>query len=1334
MNLIGKPQSKQIISTNSNKLRNVWYLNINSNTGTAIGKCGSKGSNLTDLDITAGFITASQNLSQEMVSSEEVSKYNFENIKGGSKRLILYTTWGKEVSQGPECPFIPTITSMLQVSGPEMEEKVYNNILQFLKAINDEIVYRFMLGELSQERTIDPIIHIDILKTVLARFDDRKKLIGDESKNLERMVKDSLDFIFNNDLEILDWFLSRIPPESTCIQEKYIERMNYLKNSIKEETNNFLNAERKLSKIRKVKIYGDDNSFSYLKDKFRSFQDKQESYFENKRALSMTLENCLLILENLLSKLKDYQVNENVKKLKEISQLLPKLDELDKFLTKISDDLTNKKSSSRLKGLENKLQFNEKDVNRILVKNRIISKENSKNSYQKITLLKQNLQTFISISKNLAKFNQKNRLENLKGMYCYFHQEEIITDQLKDGEIGDKLSKIIKEASNESNTEGGSEPVISSPHYRKTVQDLISEMRTNLVVRVIDSLFVKIFREYQNFKYIIAYPEDFKPLIINETIEHISKFIKKIQDFSFPVVLQKILKKIKAENLIEKYSLKLLNSYLSNYLYESFLENPFIIEDKFPVIALDSYSLKFCSEIIKNTGLNEKIYSIIAQIKLPQRYKESFIQILDSSGLTKEKVALELKNSSDIFKEWMNNFEDLMEKYEVKDFYDIKPRDLLSFCDNYLEEIKDTDKKNIEKGKLFIKEKIFQNLSKDSEEWKNLGELYSNYQELNRILNEFEKIREASKKIFNKGIYQKLVSMVKALIYEKLKKDKSKIGKFIQDISNLVDETKTNKFENLISKVENIKELVKDDRKLSQFENQLKSLVKYEKFESFYQTLESLDNQFLKLKKYTHFRGILKTIVSPKPIVKESSIENKHESYYLILEALIETYSSIYEDYFGSFSFKDIKKLISTELKLTINPGKFFNKKVNRTRFMLNLQIGINFFNDLFKTIHEYEHKFDFVDFYSLFNYLKDYKQEKNFESTELMVGGFQTKKDLNGFFDFIIRKFKEKLMISKLKKQLREIYQKTEDYLKSNKSNVPKFPTELSIINIELIKALKQILKNVDKRTKKYYLHEKHPEKSHPSREYQFEDYSKKDLRNAEEIIDEIEEHLKDDFDYLLKKFSPEERSFMSREELLNLLKNNMKEAFRDLVEKYDLKEYDFRDINKIRIKSILNLREYSLPLDIRIDLIQEGRYNKKTVKTLTKSANKVSNLFRMNINNALAKDPNYKKVLNRKVKKIEGNGVILPMSLQVPPEIKKKNLKKIFGTNSYWVKNNPHKLLGYKLDVQATDRDTYEKVMIKQIRKEINHELNPVISILNRYSQEIHTGFSKVYDKIFE
>ena len=84
--------------TRSNEIRNLWYLNINSESGTAIGKCGSRNSSLSDIDIVAGFITASQQLSHEMVTSDEVSKYGSENIKGGGKRFSFPTTWGNEIT------------------------------------------------------------------------------------------------------------------------------------------------------------------------------------------------------------------------------------------------------------------------------------------------------------------------------------------------------------------------------------------------------------------------------------------------------------------------------------------------------------------------------------------------------------------------------------------------------------------------------------------------------------------------------------------------------------------------------------------------------------------------------------------------------------------------------------------------------------------------------------------------------------------------------------------------------------------------------------------------------------------------------------------------------------------------------------------------------------------------------------------------------------------------------------------------------------------------------------------------------------------------------------
>ena len=69
----------------SEDLRSIWYLNVNSISGTAIGKCGSRGSNLTDLDITGG-----NSGSATLNSKGEFSGIAFDgNIEGVASDLVF---------------------------------------------------------------------------------------------------------------------------------------------------------------------------------------------------------------------------------------------------------------------------------------------------------------------------------------------------------------------------------------------------------------------------------------------------------------------------------------------------------------------------------------------------------------------------------------------------------------------------------------------------------------------------------------------------------------------------------------------------------------------------------------------------------------------------------------------------------------------------------------------------------------------------------------------------------------------------------------------------------------------------------------------------------------------------------------------------------------------------------------------------------------------------------------------------------------------------------------------------------------------------------------------
>ena len=76
-------------------------------------------------------------------------------------------------------------------------------------------------------------------------------------------------------------------------------------------------------------------------------------------------------------------------------------------------------------------------------------------------------------------------------------------------------------------------------------------------------------------------------------------------------------------------------------------------------MALDSYSLKFCSELLNDAGLNKEIYKEIEKMKFSQNFKESFIQILDNFVLTRDNAIQELKNSHELFNSWLKKIDTL---------------------------------------------------------------------------------------------------------------------------------------------------------------------------------------------------------------------------------------------------------------------------------------------------------------------------------------------------------------------------------------------------------------------------------------------------------------------------------------------------------------------------------------------------------------------------------------------------------------------------------------------------------------------------------------------------
>ncbi len=1311
-------------------IRSLWYLNINSTNGVAIGKCGNKGSNLTDLDITAGLITASQQLNNEMVNNEETSKYHIEEIKGGSKRITLYSTWANEISKHDKTLEIPIVTSMLQISSPEMQETDYSKLLLFLRDLNDQIIYRFILRELVQERTIDPIIHIDILNHLVKKYNvDQKGILGSTSKNLEQLIEHVLTNIFEKNKNILKILLSRVPLQSTFFQQEYIKSIQGLKKFLKNQITEFLIIETFLTYIREEKIYAEKNSFKNIRNHYNEYLDKQETYFQNKTALNNALERSILILENLTPQFDKLAYKDNVKDFYEIKKALLEIPNIEQFLKEIYLDFKKNTSAQKFNIIKEKSNYKELDVNKDLVKENIVSKEDSKESYKKLKILKENLQAIVFLTEKLFKADTTSLLDKLKNKF-----EKVINQNPKFENKSNQVESYYKIKNtlvryNEYNQ--SLRKILTGNNYREKVSQMMKKSRSNLLTKLLDALFSEIFHSYSHFKYVIAYPGDFKKFIIEKLIQHLNQFLKNIQNFGFANILNEILRIINPNNLIKYYSTCLLRSFLANFLLENFRDHPFAITDINPVLAFDTYSLKFCAEIIKNSGLNEDIYNVIDQIKLPEDYKESFVQIMDSTGLTTEDIINELNNSRKIFNSWVNHIDDLMNSLK-KVKKNITPNMLIDYCYEFIEENKNKADEYIEKGIYFIKDNILKNTKKGSIEQRNeLIEIYNNEIEIQELKNKLQKIENDTTKIFGgKHPYNKLISKVNSLLANQLNQDKEIISDIINSLDYLVDTQKVENVKFVLNKIDNFRKLFENSNEVKKLEENLSNVFEYERFKELYIKLDALNNKFLKLEQYSHIKGLLKTASSQEPIFGKSKIECKYKAYNLLLEALVETYSVIYEDFFGKFSFEDTKGLFFSDVKVTINLGKIFNYQYNIVKKAFQFKTGLDRLKDVFENIEKYSNKFDYIDLNYAMNYLRKFKKHNEYIGSELIEYLYK-KENLKKFFDYIINYFSKKSKIKDLQESIKILYTNTLKYIKGS-GKVPFFPKDLRVLKDEQLLILHGILENVQKSDKSFYIKGNHPDKNHPSNKYNLNNLSEKKIEKLIENINEIESFFRKDISFLFKKLSYEAENLRPLEEIIDEVHDELKESIKQEVEKYSLSEYDFKDINKIRIMALLNRTEYELPLDIKLYLINQGRYNRATIENLIKASTKISELFKLIINRAVLKDPVLKALLNIQLKFEENGTAILPYKLTITSEITTQNKFAIFGKNSLW--ENQHYLKGFKLSEEESHKKTYEQVLKTKVNLKISEELKPLMNILNKYSREIHTGFNKVYKKLFE
>ena len=1313
--------------------------------GIAIGKCGNRGSKLTDLDIIAGYVTASQNLSQEMVTSDETSKFDIENLKGGSKRLIVYSTWGNEVStlkENTDLPEIPVITSMLQISGPEMEDISYNKILQFIQRLNDEIIFRYMHGELTPERTIDPIIYWDILDHITHElYENNKNPFGESNKTLEDLVKQSLKKIFQEDKGILKKLLSKMPLRSTCNQEKYNENVEKTKKFIQEELREFLEFERDLTHIRKKIIYEENDSFLNIRKHAREYQNKKEARFQNKRALSVGIEKIKLKINNLISGINTVQKNKLFKAFIKLKKTLPNLDEIEEFLIEINQQFSEDKNSQILNKLNSLANFNEKEINRNLIEVNKIEKSEAKESFLNLSEMKKTLKSIISLIKKLAidgksEYSDKLRKEFEKSMTKNIklnnsHKSALLNSMKGTNDSESEMQTVLKlnleymELNNERN--------VVLKDYRKYVNKRINQIRGNLIAQIIDSVFKEIFQSYRNFKYVLTYSGDIKALIIRKIANQINLFLHEILKFSFASLLDRCLKKVKTGNLKKYYTVILLRNFIDNYLYENFIENPFAIKKKTPVIALDSYSISFISEIVQEAGLDSEIYEIITELRIPDNYKEKFIQILDSTNNRPNIIISKLKDSVEILDNWLKKIDLKLEKLG-KNSKEISIKEFLKNMDDFVSKNKGEAGDEFQKGLYFIKEKILQNSKPDTSEREKIIEFYE--ENLNRIDKIFKKVEELGKKektVFGKkNAYKKILTDFRSVLRFYITKDKERVKNLKNSFANLINEEKSHKYEKLINEIESFEYYLSDSQKIKKLKKMFNGIANLSQLGEFFQNLENLHYRYLELEQYSNIKGMVNSVINPDSLINESKIQYKYKSYDLLLEALIGIYAHIYEDYFGRFSFRDVKKLITSELKVKLNPGKSFNIKLKQIISQLNLLHGLYFLKEIFANINDYYSKFDMIDLKYLLNYLTEYLEESEVKSAQTLIQSFHSPKNFQDFIDYLEHKFAEDSFKEKLKTKIKEFYENLSDYLNNNSKKKPKIPKELYLFKDKNIVILRKITENVTKKSRKFFIKGDHKDTNHISHKYNLKEVPEEEINSLIEDISDIDEYLRDNMDYLLRKISYDPPEYTHRDIIIEKIEEDVKSIIKQEIENNTLSKYDFEDIIKIRICSILNTTHYELPIDIKMYLIKEGRYNGKTVRKLFESSENVIDSFRKHINKALTSEPTFEDLLDRKLEKTNKNNLIFPFVLNVPKKLE-KNKEIIFGEDSVW-ENGSNKFLGFRLPVEDNAIKTYGDALDHIVKNIIYDELESLITLLDRHSKEIHTGFEKIYEKIFQ
>jgi|GEM_PF-5557028 len=1227
--------------------------------------------------------------------------------------------------------------SFIQVEGPELNDSEKARLNRLGELLIREAAKRYMTKEIIQGMPAETITCIEILNESLNKFkSETKEKIFSGSNQLERVIERELNFIMSNETEILEEILKKIPLiglktpsglKDAFTQSDYEEMIFNCREFVKSELSFFEKVLNDINYANSIKLTGDNSFLSIIKD-YDLFTERNNLIESKKELLKKDL-------VNIINKLEEFG-------LREIINLLPTTESLDEFIQKVKSEITSSGSAS---------------LNAIREQSKFI-----KNKGEPLKL-KQLINKSIQLIDDIAKYDGESELHSIKGQFYDLCQGQLSTTRKAEDFLFNKLDEALELSDNKAGGLTGAQKIekelvnkiilkkiIDYDDFRIGYRSRVISLNKNLWNLIISALYERVFNDYNNFQQVLSYNGDVKELFYKKARSLIEDFVERVQNFSFPAILNNLLGKVKVNDTNKKLSINLLQNYLKNFLYDHFKDEQFIKRhddtgnEKTPIIAFDSYSLRFCSEIIKKVKLSSDLYSLLDQSNLPKFYKEQFVQLLDNSDLTKIGVATELDESKDLFNSWRSILEERISELgvtiektgsrKIKNVVTIdsvldKAESLFDYDINIKKNLKKLAKEEEKKleRKRIIDSKVFFNKMADRDR---VIEIYSNRNKIlstigslskllleldeikttnDRITEDNKKFKEANKKElliepFDKEEVSGLINDFKLFLAESYKDDIKVINKVADDISKLLkakDIKLVNKlFTELSILLKSADKIISNKDELSSILSALKSIPEQGRLEETLNDLEKLDNEFLKLPNYTHIKGLIKTVINPGAIIKEAKVEDKNRSEDLLMQALVNTYAELQEEYYGHFKtikvfrHKSILSKLRSPEEVQVIPGRYLREQYNIVSDSLRLINGVNLLKNFFEAANESKHGLINLGF--LMNYLPEH-----FKRADNMINILNDPKNLDEFASFLINNFNP----SKLSNQLNDYWINVKDYIEGRRNTKPQKPFDLCLINSDVVQALDERLDHTISVSE----------------------------RKVELLKAKINEIDKDQYAKMVNKIFSIIKSFnfesVDYSDILRLIERGISRTINNVLTKWGLNEIELSNINKIRIRSSLDPLRYVIPEEIEARLPVENRHSVYYQRLINASID-ISNELRKNMSNALYNNEFLKDLLTTNIEcrgdnfyfTLPKSGNKLKKTDFEMPEL----ISRLLGSEI--LIDGGKILLRIPFKPVNQETQTFGSALIDYVSSKLADELKPCKGFLQEYSNKVHTGFEKV------